>query len=308
MNCSARLGVAVVVALLGGCATTDQGEQAAVAKPVVEAPPPPAEGHLWMLAKAQNALDAGDHIEAHQKFSRVIEVDKDNPDALIGLGESLLLGGEPEKALGVFAKVEQVSDRKADALQGQGLALLAMGNVGKSQEVLESALEKNPELWRTWNALGSIKDQNGEGEEARRYYDRALEINSGGIAAINNKGMSYLLEQRYADAEAEFKEALRRAPGTAAARSNLRLALAWQGKYVEALTGASKEEMPVVLNNLGYIATKRGDYDFAEAYLSQAIELSPSYYAKAAQNLEFVKQLRNAEKTQKNTVVQKKSK
>ena len=77
------------------------------------------------------------------------------------------------------------------------------------------------------------------------------------------------------------------------------MALAWQGKYVEALTGIRKDEMPVMLNNVGYIAMKRGDYEFAEAYLSQAMQMSPSYYAKAAENLEYLRQLKRAEKAKK---------
>jgi len=251
------------------------------------------------LAQGQQSLAAGDHDAAYENFSRVLQEDSRNPEALAGLGESLLIGGEPKKALSVFAKLEEQADHKAVAYQGQGLALLGMGEYAKSEALLGKAVTEDAQLWRSWNALGTIKDRGGSWAEARNDYDRALEINPDAIEAINNRGISFLWEQKYPEAEKAFKEALRRSPNLAEARTNLRMALAWQGKYVEALTGIRKDEMPVMLNNVGYIAMKRGDYEFAEAYLAQAMQMSPSYYAKAAENLEYLRQLKRAEKAKK---------
>ena len=43
--------------------------------------------------------------------------------------------------------------------------------------------------------------------------------------------------------------------------------------------------MPNVLNDVGVIAMRQGDLRRAESYFARAMELSPSYHAKAAQNL-----------------------
>jgi hypothetical protein len=47
---------------------------------------------------------------------------------------------------------------------------------------------------------------------------------------------------------------------------------------------------------------KRGDYEFAEAYLSQALQTSPSYYKKAAENLYYLNQIRKVEKKKKDSI------
>jgi len=293
-------GIIIVgLVVLAGCSSLEQGLEtsepsSARAGTVAFPASNEATSIRWLLAKGQKSLESGDHRSAYEHFSQVLRSDRSNPEALRGLGESILIGGEPQKALSVFAKLEQLPDHRATAYQGQGLALLAMGQHAKAEGVLEKALREDTHLWRVWNALGTIKDRAGLWKEARQDYDKALEINSNAIEVMNNRGTSFLWERKFPEAELAFKAVLGRSPELPQARTSLRLALAWQGKYVEALTGTRKDELPVVLNNLGYIATKRGDYEVAEAYLAQALQLSPSYYAKAAENLEYLRQLKNA--------------
>ena len=51
---------------------------------------------------------------------------------------------------------------------------------------------------------------------------------------LNNQGMSLLLQHRYAEAAAAFEQAIAHDPTMETARANLRIALAWQGRYDEA--------------------------------------------------------------------------
>jgi Flp pilus assembly protein TadD len=255
-----------------------------------------------LLADGQTALEVRNHARAQENFSRVLENDKNNVEALLGVGESLLIAGQTKQALGAFIKAGKLSDGNARVLQGQGLALLAMGNVSSAHEAFEKAVALDPELWRAWNALGAVKDRLDLWKEARQAYDRASGLNPDAVGPLNNKGISYLLEKKYSEAESEFQRALQRFPDSEKLRSNFRIALAWQGKYAEALSGVKKSDMPSVLNNIGYIAMKRGDYEFAEAYLSQALQTSPSYYKKAAENLYYLNQIRKVGKKKKDSI------
>ena len=123
-----------------------------------------------------------------------------------------------------------------------------------------------------------------------------MTANPKAAAVYNNRGVSRLIRHDYEGAAKDFSQALGINPAMETARGNLRVALAWQGRYVEALVGVNAKEAPVVLNNLGYLALKRGDYEGAEAYLAQAMQLSPAYYAKAAENLAYLRQIRKIEK------------
>jgi Flp pilus assembly protein TadD len=103
---------------------------------------------------------------------------------------------------------------------------------------------------------------------------------------FNNFGMSYLLQHRFDEAMAQFQKAITLDPNQNAARANMRMAYALQGKYVEALAGVPQEDMADALNNVGYAATLRGDYEAARAYFARALETSPAFHKKASANMQ----------------------
>ena len=74
-------------------------------------------------------------------------------------------------------------------------------------------------------------------------------------------------------------------PTLQVAETNLRLSLALQGRYEEALSGVETERLPIVLNDVGYAAIQRGDYDHARLLLVRAIEASPSFFETGWANL-----------------------
>lgn len=69
--------------------------------------------------------------------------------------------------------------------------------------------------------------------------------------------------------------------------------MAWQGRYKDAyktITRSSKNYE--AYNNIGYIALQREDFDIAISYFKKALELNPTYYVRAAENLQSAEQLR----------------
>jgi Flp pilus assembly protein TadD len=56
--------------------------------------------------------------------------------------------------------------------------------------------------------------------------------------------------------------------------------------------------MARILNNIGFIAVMRGDYDNAEAYLLRAMEADPRYNETAARNLTYLRQVRELAKAE----------
>ncbi len=278
------LTAVVAVPLLAACGTTAELET----KPVSEAPILQLKPGL--LEEAEALLEMGQPKIAHLRFRQVLAAEPDNARAMLGLGEAYLALRDHGSAAAVFRDISQVDAVRARALQGYGIALLATEKRKMALKTLTEAIEIDDTLWRAWNALGMLRDYQGDWASARESYAKALAHEDAEIAMIhNNIGFSYLLEGEPAEAAKHFLSALDERPDFAVALVNLRLALAWDGKYVEAIAGADRKTIRAIMNNVGYVAMLREDYGRARAYLTRAMEVSPSFYDVAWKNLESLK-------------------
>jgi Tfp pilus assembly protein PilF len=140
--------------------------------------------------------------------------------------------------------------------------------------------------------LGSYHDSQGDWTAAVAAYDKALAERPNNAMILNNRGFSNFMQGNMDEAIADLQRALRLDPKLQPARVNLRLAHAWTGHYLHALSGATDKELPEVLNNIGYVAMMRGDLDNAEAYLQRAMEADPGFNEKAWNNLAQLRQMR----------------
>jgi Flp pilus assembly protein TadD len=215
--------------------------------------------------------------------------------AKLGIAEVQLATNNAQVAMELFTDLAADPDMHARALQGQGLALLKMGQRDAALATLKDAVAADPKLWRAWNALGALQDANRNWSEADRAYDQALALMPNSAIVHNNVGFSHLMRRDFAGAAAAFQRALKLEPGLEAAQMNLRIALAMQGRYREALAGVQAKQAPATLNNVGVAAMSRGDLKNAETYLVQALDASPSQYDMASKNLQHLKILQTQE-------------
>ena len=249
-------------------------------------------GRVPTLEEANALYEDGRYEGAATKYSAIVRDDPKNHVAALRLGESLLRLYRPKESVGFFTAAKDSPEYKAQALQGIGLAFLQMGDPGIAEERLNEALALDDGLWRSHNAMGQIQDTRSAWAESKASYARALELSPKSATLRNNLGMSYLLQRKYKPAIAEFQKALNMDGSLSPARTNLRMALALNGDYADALAGVPQEQLADALNNIGYAAMLRGDYDAAETYLTRAMEESPAYHRKAASNLARVQYLK----------------
>jgi len=281
-----RLGCFIGALALAGCASM----QAASPKPT--APSPVSEA---MMALPDASLEAGRYDDAMRQFQAIVAADPSNKRAKLGIAETQLASGNAQTAMELFTDLTQDPDLHARALQGQGLAMLKMGQRDPSLKTLRDAVEADPKLWRAWNALGALYDANQNWKDADHAYEQALAQMPNSAIVHNNVGFSHLLRKDFTVAADEFQHALRLEPGLEAAQMNLRIVLAMQGRYREALAGVQGKQAPATLNNVGVAAMSRGDLKNAETYLVQALDASPSQYDMASKNLQHLKILQSGE-------------
>lgn len=288
-------GLAVLM-LLGGC----------VASPGTPSGPPTGRAEAGKMAAADSApeeamspaasaLAAGEAETAYRGYSLILKRYPGDRRAQLGLAESALALGDGERAYHLFRRIEPSSPVAAAVWQGQGIALMRLGRAAEASAPLQRAVDADPSLWRAWNALGQLHDARRQWEAARECYQRALTAHPSAATVHNNLGVSLLLQGRSVEAARAFAAALHFDRHLKPAQGNLRLALAAQGRYDDALAGADPASRAVALNNVGYVALTRGDVTTAESLLMAAVEKSPNFYEKASRNLEQARALRAAE-------------
>ena len=296
MTGSASLGRSAIIAVvalfaLGGCATSGA--------PLLdeETGPTQAEQSLGepaelAVARGEAFLNSREYENAQFKFSSVLANDPENDQAKLGLAEAQLGLRHLMDALAGFESVMESEIMRPRALQGRGITLSLMRRNELSLPLLRQAVEQDPGLWRAWNVIGRNHALDGDADKALASYDRALIANNRAAPTHNNQGMTFMMVMRYGEAESSFRQALALDPALEIARMNLRLALAWQGQYDEAVAKLKRGEAPRVLNNIGFVAMERGDFATAKLFFTKALEISPAYYPIAGKNLESLEERR----------------
>ena len=290
-DAAGRVAIAAVLAVaLVGCETVPEDLPELSFAPVV-APASPGTVELAERAFAERRYGDAKHL-----LDRVLIADPGNPRARLIVAELILASGASKEAAEAFGQLLERPEVKTRALQGHGISLMLVGDRKKGFESLREAVKENPKLWRAWNALGYYHDSQHDWAAAAESYGMAIEGNPDSAIIFNNRGFSMLMQERLDEAIADLDRALRIDPDFEVAQENMRLALAWSGRYVHAMSGTSKRDMARVLNNIGFVAIMRGDYDNAEAYLLRAMEIDPSYNDVASRNLTYLKQVRELAK------------
>jgi Flp pilus assembly protein TadD len=280
-----RVASALLLLTVAACASGPSDRELA-------SQPAPKTQVASILAAAEATRAEGRFAEAMQIYQEILVSDAKSVAAQYGVAECLLALGKAVDAQPMFDALTHDAEFRALALQGEGLSLLVLNRREAAAAQLHEAIEADPKLWRAYNGLGLISDLKRQPQEAVDFYSKALVVNPESAVIFNNIGYSSLLAGKPGEAIGHFKKALDLEPGSETIQNNLRLAIATNGNYVEATRAVSRERMPAILNNVGYIAMQKGDIGAAEGYLARAMESSLSFNSVAAKNLEQLKAMK----------------
>jgi lipopolysaccharide biosynthesis regulator YciM len=169
----------------------------------------------------QHGLDAllrGDTDEALRAFTETVEIDTDNADAYLHIGNLLRDRGEAIRALHIHRELTvragQTPSQQRAAREALVLDLIA---VGRPEEAIDEALELRELDRKNGRALGVLL----RAHEAAGDWDRAFEVRSelarangerenGALARYRSAaGESFLRAGKAREAERQFKDALR---------------------------------------------------------------------------------------------------
>ena len=105
------------------------------------------------------------------------------------VGHRLMEAGEPELALKAYLRGAGETGIDADVLSSIGSANLALGRLGQAENILERALELDPNFVPALNNMGVVKMEQGNTGEARVYFQKAFALDSGQTDSIRENLM-----------------------------------------------------------------------------------------------------------------------
>lgn len=173
----------------------------------------------------QRAIEAyGERYRANPK----------DADAALAYGQALRLNGQRAQAAAVFEQACISNPGNKTLLAGWGRALADNGDFQQAFDVLSRAHSPDNPDWRILSVQGTVLDQMGRHDEARRYYTSALKIVPGEPSVLSNLGMSYVLTKELPKAEQALRQAYASPQASSTVRQNLGLVVGLQGRFAEA--------------------------------------------------------------------------
>ncbi len=224
------------------------------------------------------------------QYDKALRLDPNQVRVRYKMGLLFVKKGLPEDALAVFQEVLKRDASYALAYEGMGQAYLKVNRFKEAENHFRHSLTLNPQLWQSHNFLGMLYDRQQRFGEAIAEYQVAIQQRPDQASLFNNVGMSYFLTGEHEKALEAFREALKRGTANAKVYNNMGLTLGTLGRHQEALEAFKNGgDEAKAHNNLGVIYLAAGRYQEAIAAFERAIEVSPSYFLKARENLNTAK-------------------
>lgn len=285
--------------MMSGCETTTrkpvaQGVSGLPDSPAREAELPnglPADAPT-LLAKAKSAQRLGKNDEALYYFVKALELEPNQPEALLAIGGIHRQRGNLDLAEVAYRLMLKTAPRNVEALEGLGLCLLEKHSDQEAGRFLSAVVAADKNRWQTYNGLGLLADRAGNPGEAVRQYEQALRLNPREPQVLTNLGYAKYESGDFSGALVAYDNALRLDPQYESAWLNKGLLLAKQGQEnaaIEAFRHVLSEAD--AYNDLGYIYMMQNNIDAAYLMFEKAIAVSPSYHARANENLQKLKHL-----------------
>jgi Flp pilus assembly protein TadD len=257
----------------------------AAAAVAVPAPPSPSAHEL--IAGASHAIHVNRLDQAELMVSRAAAAGASGPELARVLADFAYASGNYAEALTRYEALLRSASSDRSMLEPAGIAALKLGKVERASSLLSTATSAPRAGWRSWNALGVVADLKSDWAKADECYDQASQLAPNEIEPINNRGWSLLLRGKWQQAIQFFEQAVALDPKSKRAANNLELArAALSAELPQRGPGESDSFWAARLNDAGVAASILGDKRRAMAAFTQALDVSGTWYSRAANNLE----------------------
>jgi tetratricopeptide (TPR) repeat protein len=224
------------------------------------------------------SLQLDDLDAARIYFGRLYETGERRDEAAFYMGQVEERAEDFPAALGWYSKVSGAS--AIDAQIRIALLRAKSGEVQRAREILQQLRDQGPE-----NAVllylveTEILDSVGRSDEAMAIFDSALRAHPDDENLLYARALSAVKLDRLATAEQDLRRIIEMDPEHADALNALGYTLADRTERYEEARGyiekayALKPEEPAILDSMGWVQYRLGNYEVALDYLRRALEL-----------------------------------
>ena len=201
--------------------------------------------------------------------------------AHVGLATFLLIEGFLEAGSQACDAALEADAKHPFALRLKGRALVRQGRFKEAENVFRRLESQDPQAMSTLLELADARAKNGDYPGAVEAFRRIVQIHPQHVGAYERLGAMEALAGRAEDAEKSFRKMIALAPKSPAGYNAVAYFLADINRELdEALQLAQRAiefapKNPGVLDTLGWVHFRRGEWDQAVASLSQAEKLGP---------------------------------
>lgn len=245
-------------------------------------------------------IDTGNHYLGNENyqlakvhFKAAIKKCPESSDAYIGLGKADFHLGIIHEAFQAYLLSLEYDPESIDSMVWLARLSRMVGKNDLALSYLEKALLSSPDDPVVLAEWAITYDAAGEFGCAEPLHKKVLSLKSNQAFSYNNIGFNYLLQAKYDDAIAAFRQAMYLQPNNARIQNNMAAAYALSDNEAMALRlMEGTVGKAAAYNNLGYFYIIQGNWEKAEKALSQALELNPRFYVRAKKNLALLKRMR----------------
>jgi Tfp pilus assembly protein PilF len=239
---------------------------------------------------ADSFVQQGNLEKGFMQYDMLLRKKPGNSRLLYKRGRVFLAKDRYIDALGDFHEALKKEPGNALIHQGAGEALYKLKRPDEAEKEFQLALKSDGKLWLSHDFLGIIYDYKHRPDLAVEHYQAAISLKPEWGDVYNNLGVSRSLQGEWEKAVVAFEDAIKRGYSDPQVGNNLGLALCQLGRDIEAIEAFRRSgDEAQAYNNVGSFHLQQGDYEKAMRAFEKAIQLRPTFYAQASENLEKAK-------------------
>jgi Flp pilus assembly protein TadD len=252
-----------------------------------------------LIYKGRIYLEQENLSLAHLYFSKALTRTSDNVELYQLMGELFMKQNQLDKAKTTFSNVHKLNPDNQPALLGLGKISRLEGDCAKAESYLHQARHLTPNNPDVLTELAICYDALEQRAQAEKYYLWVVKLQPVNSSSFNNLGFHYLIHGAYPQAIDAFLAGTKLKREDRRIKNNLAAAYILNGDEAQGLSLFTNSiGQAGAYNNVGYIYMTQNRFQKAEAAFVKALELNPTYYVKAARNLDYLKSLAANKSTQ----------